>query len=476
MIKLIKSFRKDKLKKLILNFSLVILVVYFSCVLGEVLLRALYPQDLPNTKPDIYEYDAFLGWTYKKNSAFKTLSPDASELVDLDFNSDGFRQNEYLADKKKILLIGDSTTGAVQVNVSDHFATIINERFPEYQVINTGVNGYAADQAYLSMTKLMSELDIHLVIYLFNPNDIPGNLFKSINIGIHRYGKPFFKVENEALLLESNSATKREFRDKILIDRELLYELEFTGYEDLVKVLEESAIYGKSYQDATELKKVANEVFGEETDKIIVSAIMSRAMNPPTVRKVLRREKELKNLNDPSLFSLFVSRKKLNKIFSGDHTKFQKIDSDNLYRDISLCPLSYKLQRTKTIEKAWNLQELLLDSMHVMAKKNNAHFLIVPHLDYIAEYDYKKYKQVINKLNDCQAEKLHNDIELSAKKFNIPIALEVLELAKADHSDKEHYNFKNNRGQTINGHYSKKGHKVTAEGIIKHIVTNKLLQ
>ena len=54
--------------------------------------------------------------------------------------------------------------------------------------------------------------------------------------------------------------------------------------------------------------------------------------------------------------------------------------------------------------------------------------------------------------------------------------MEVLELAKERHSSKEYYNFKDNEGQTVNGHYSKKGHKITAEGIIKHIETNKLLQ
>ena len=114
--------------------------------------------------------------------------------------------------------------------------------------------------------------------------------------------------------------------------------------------------------------------------------------------------------------------------------------------------------------------------MHDTAKKNNAHFLIVPHFDYIAQYDYLKYKNAINKLNECQAEKFHADLEFSAKKLNIPIVMEVLELAKERHSNKEHYNFKNNEGRTTNGHYSKKGYKITAEGIIKHIETNKLLQ
>ena len=114
--------------------------------------------------------------------------------------------------------------------------------------------------------------------------------------------------------------------------------------------------------------------------------------------------------------------------------------------------------------------------MQKTAKKNNAHFLIVPHFDYIAQYDYLKYKNAINKLNECQAERFHADLEFSAKKLNIPIVMEVLELAKERHSNKEHYNFKNDEGRTINGHYSKKGHKITAEGIIKHIETNKLLQ
>jgi len=68
------------------------------------------------------------------------------------------------------------------------------------------------------------------------------------------------------------------------------------------------------------------------------------------------------------------------------------------------------------------------------------------------------------------------DIKNAAKQYNIPVVMEVLELAKERHSNKEHYNFKNNEGRTINGHYSKKGHKITAEGIIKHIETNKLLQ
>ena len=468
--------QKDKFKMLVVNGTLAILVFYISLVIGEILLRTLYPQSLLKYRPNVYEYDMFLGWTYKKNSSFNVSSPDDSEIIHLDFNLDGFRQDSYVADKKKILLIGDSTTGALQVNSSDHFGTIINNRFPEYQVINAGVNGYSTDQAYLSMSKLMNEHDIHLVIYLFNPNDIPGNLFRSMNIGIHRYGKPFFDIDDGVLLRKDNSAKKREFRDEILIDRELLYELEFTGFEDLVKVIEQSPIYGKSYEDLTMLRRVAKEIFDEETGEIIVNAIMLRAMNPPTVRKVLRRREEAKHAKTPSVWSFFVTRKKWNEIFSEYYTKLQKNDSDNLYKNISLCPLHYKLQRTQTIEKAWNIQELLLDSMNDMAKKNNSHFLIVPHIDYIAEYDYLKYKNAINKLNECQAEKFHADLEFSAKKHNIPIVMEVLELAKERHSSKEYYNFKDNEGQTVNGHYSKKGHKITAEGIIKHIEANKLLQ
>jgi hypothetical protein len=467
--------QKDKFKMLVVNGILAILVFYISLVIGEILLRALYPQDLlTNVKPDIYENDKLLGWTYKKNSSFNILSPDSRELVHLNFNSDGFRHDSYITDKKKILLIGDSTTGAIQVNITDHFGTIINQKFPEYQVINAGVNGYSTDQAYLLMSKLMNEHDIHLVIYLFNPNDVPGNLFRDINVGIYRYGKPFFDIDNG--VLKNNSYKTRMLRDNILIDRALMYEMEYNGFKDIVKVIEQSSIFGKSYTKAKTLRKAAKGVFGEDTGKIVVDAIMTVAMNPPTVRKVLRRREEVKLIKAPSVWSFFVTRKKFDQIFSKDYFESKKFDSDNLYKDITSCPSSYRSQRTPSAEIAWNITELLLDSMQKTSKKNNVPFIIVPTFDYIAKYNYLTYIKEINKLNECQVDKIHIDIKNAAKKYNIPVVTEVLELAKERHSNKEHYNFKNNEGRTINGHYSKKGHKITAEGIIKHIETNKLLQ
>lgn len=470
--------KKFNFKIIILNISIAVCVLYASLLGAEAILRTMYLQDLPHKKPDIYQYDEILGWVYKRNGSFKTLSPDAKERVYFDFNSDGIRHGEYNPKKKKILLVGDSTTGAVQVNMANHFGAIINESYSEYEVINAGINGYSTDQAYMTMQKFIENHDVVMVLYLINPNDIIGNIFTKIDIDVYRYSKPYFKVKNNRPYKVDNPAKKRDLINEILINKELVYLLEYDGSKNLADTIKKSSIYGKSYKNAKSLRNNTKEVFGEEKGINVAKTILARYRSPSIVRKVLRRREAAKQIGEPSLWSLFVMRKRLSKLFSQNEAEVQVSNSDELYQEITKGDIWAKKQRPPLIKKAWHITELLLSDMNEFSKENNATFIIIPHLNYLAQYRYTEYVKLMeaNLSEQYQVDKFHRDLEAVAAKYDIPIAMEVLKVAKAKHSNQKHYNFKNKEGRTINGHYSKRGHRITAEGIIEHIRSNNWLK
>ena len=474
-----KKTSQNVLATLFISF----IALFLSLILAEVILRAIYPQDLlPIYNPDIYENNRTFGWTFKVNSSFKTISPDAKEKVRLSFNSEGFRHSNYDQNKQKILLVGDSTTAGIQVNLEEHFGTHINNYFSNYEVINAGINGFSTDQAFTTMQYFINKHDISMVIYLLNTNDIPGNLFRNMSVGIYRYGKPYSEINDLTLEIKNNSYQERKLRDLIIINEELMYELEFSNNAQVVKIIKESPIYKNSYETKKELNNDIRKNFEEPLASKISGIINARAMNPPVVKKVLKRREQENLYEAPHILSLFIVKKRTRQILDSLNKEILNIFNDEDEKDylasdeLQYCPQEFKITKSNLYNDGLNLTEQLIIKMQALANLNKVKFLLVPHLNYITEYDYLNYaKSISNKFADCNAEVFLNDIENISNKNNVHYVSDVIEIAKKNHSNIDHYDFKDHNGKTINGHYSNKGHLITAEGIIRYIQKNSLL-
>jgi hypothetical protein len=135
-----------------------------------------------NPNPN-WRYHPVLGWSQDPGKEYDTVVD--GEAVRVEFNSAGFRDRERNPLKPegrgRILLLGDSFSEAVQVNLEDTFfhrlETRLNQAEPgRWEVINMGVGDFGTAQAWLALTEfgLAYEPDIVLV-QIFPLNDICNN-------------------------------------------------------------------------------------------------------------------------------------------------------------------------------------------------------------------------------------------------------------------------------------------------------------
>ena len=103
------------------------------------------------------------------------------------FNSKGLRDVEHHYKKRsdvyRILVLGDSYTEGVDVELTDTFSkrleTLLNARGLFCEVINAGVGGYGTDQELIFLTREGWKYDPDLVIVAFTiDNDVHDNMSK----------------------------------------------------------------------------------------------------------------------------------------------------------------------------------------------------------------------------------------------------------------------------------------------------------
>lgn len=88
-------------------------------------------------------------------------------------NADGFRRTLPEVDaKRKILMVGDSGLFGVGVGDEDTIASKLQQLVgAEYRVVNTGVGGYAAENAFWVADALSQRDDFSLLVYVAHEND-----------------------------------------------------------------------------------------------------------------------------------------------------------------------------------------------------------------------------------------------------------------------------------------------------------------
>ncbi len=185
-----------------INVLLLITSVLVALVLGDILLQRVVPDSIIDKK-DYYSSDAYFGWTYAKGKDFDSYNA-FGERVHLRFSGDGFRLwhvPEESRAAKRIVYLGDSVVGAIQVNQADHFIERVDLENAKHGVVsagfNYGVNGFSTDQELMVLDRYIKSVKPDLVVCLVVDNDFPFLDTDRFIVNKVLYGKPRVRFNAE---------------------------------------------------------------------------------------------------------------------------------------------------------------------------------------------------------------------------------------------------------------------------------------
>lgn len=147
-------------------------------------------------RPLLWEPDPQLGWRHIPNAALRWREEGDGQVL---INGLGFRDAERTERKDdgvfRIVVFGDSTTEAVQVNLDQTFTQLLEGRLrgcrPRVEVLNFGVSGYGPLQEYLLYTLRGRAFSPDLVIQAtFLDNDVADG---DRRLAAGQRGAPFLK-------------------------------------------------------------------------------------------------------------------------------------------------------------------------------------------------------------------------------------------------------------------------------------------
>ncbi len=160
-----------------------------------------------NLSPN-WKYHPVLGWSQVPSATYDIVLED--RRVQVSFNSAGFRDIEHEEAKppgvKRIVVIGDSFSEAVQVNLDETFHRrlegLLNQEEPgRWEVINLGVGDFGTAQAVIALNEYGLAFDPDVVIHqIFPLNDICNNslsLFALCRSDNDRYRPYFVEADGE---------------------------------------------------------------------------------------------------------------------------------------------------------------------------------------------------------------------------------------------------------------------------------------
>ena len=165
-----------------INFTLVLLSLFFSLLFLELILAQFYPQSILKYQHVIKptEYHPVLGWFNKKK--FSEESVICNKVYKVKTNNLGFRDDEeYTSEKdptkKRIVILGDSFMFGEGLDNKEIYTTQLrNILGNKYEIWNLGVPAYGTDQEALLLHELFNEAGKNnwpdVVIVGFFQNDL----------------------------------------------------------------------------------------------------------------------------------------------------------------------------------------------------------------------------------------------------------------------------------------------------------------
>lgn len=146
----------------------------FAFLLPELAARCFMPEWSPaqeNTKTLIPDRE--VGWLYKAHAEADTARLSGTFIA----NSLGLRDAELGAkDRPRVVFLGDSFTWGWGVPNGVRYTDKLQEAYPQYQMVNAGINGYSTVQEALLLKKYYQELMPDLIVLQIFHNDFIENL------------------------------------------------------------------------------------------------------------------------------------------------------------------------------------------------------------------------------------------------------------------------------------------------------------
>lgn len=178
-------------KRLLATLGLLTFSVLFSLVLGEVAIRIVAPQQLPNVRPDIWQPDDSVGWVGRPN--VNTMINTGERSVHVYTDTAGFRIGKGARPQGdlRILLIGDSFMQALQVEYEQSLAGLLEAKLPARLgrpviVDNAGTDGWDAPQYLIRGRTLLARRDYSMVLVsVYVGNDAVNRRFDRIPARVH---------------------------------------------------------------------------------------------------------------------------------------------------------------------------------------------------------------------------------------------------------------------------------------------------
>ena len=183
------------MKKIIFTLFTILISLIILIGGGEIIARILmknyYILDEMNLT---YRYDEEIGWFPIENSSKQYTG---TRLIHVQHNQSGFRDIEHGPKKKKrMVFLGDSFVWGYDVEYGERFTELLQERLPDWEIINMGISGYSTDQELLLIEKWFDNYKPDIVFVIVCDNDSLGNRSNKM----HRYYKPYFTyVENKRI-------------------------------------------------------------------------------------------------------------------------------------------------------------------------------------------------------------------------------------------------------------------------------------
>jgi hypothetical protein len=193
--------------------------IIFVGFIGAVLLaeggaRLFLPSWAPTRaeRADFWEYDSLLGWAHKKGQKGYFSHRDFN--VEVSINSFRLRDKEYpieRSQKRRMLVLGDSFGWGFGVAHREIFSEIIEEKHPDWEIINASVSGYGTDQQLLYLKRRGKDLNPDVVLLLFAENDFKNNASGEQ----YWYYKPVFRFSDGRIVLHNHPVPRSTLAQRL---------------------------------------------------------------------------------------------------------------------------------------------------------------------------------------------------------------------------------------------------------------------
>ena len=182
------SYQKNSKKQKII---IVFLSILFGLLLCEIISK-IFVKDITTVAHVDFQLHKNYGWTHKKDTSRYSIST-SDKPVRIEYNKKGYRDVDHIISKppqtKRVAIIGDSFTAAIQVDIDNTFAkklqNYINDKsFYRWEILNFGVAAYGTFQEFLTLKNEFINYNPDIIILQTFPfNDICDNTIKAALLG-----------------------------------------------------------------------------------------------------------------------------------------------------------------------------------------------------------------------------------------------------------------------------------------------------